>query len=112
MPKTIIIGRGSTKCTSATSQTLVASRDVSGRVYCYEHIVAIDETHAPTTIEIGLRGGATDYLLVRAAPSAAAISVAVNDPVYALAEYRPYVTFYGATLGDSLEFYWYGYVID
>lgn len=112
MPKQTIAGRMASICTNATVQTLIAALDVSGRIYCFDRLVAIDLSHAPTTIEIGFVSGVGEYIVHRAAPGAAAISVAVGQAVYVPPGYRPYARFYGATLTDDLEFYWFGYVGD
>lgn len=78
----------------------------------FDVITGINETHATTTIEIGVRQGNTYVAIKRAASAAAAISVGLDAKIWITGEWRAYVRFYGATAADVLKASFMGYVDD
>lgn len=97
----------------STSVEEIGLPPVSPRgIRSFDVISGMDETSAPTTIEVGVRQGNTYIPIKRAAPGAANISVGIDTKIWISGEWRAFVRFYGATAADTLRASFMGYADD
>jgi len=74
--------------------------------------VAREGTNLPTRIELLFRLGVTDYIVESAVPAAANLALSDYLGVHMPPEAQVVARFVGATLGDPLQVWAYGYYLE
>ena len=75
-------------------------------------ITALDRTTDVTRIELLFRRGSEDYVIASQNITAAALDASVAANMHAPGDFRVGARFVGATLGDELEVYAFGELVD
>lgn len=97
-------------CTDTTAQRLtLPTFDYRGMV-CVDRLTAVVENTPPTYVEFGILSGSREYVLARVVPTATVLSMSMRGKVWHTTAMRPYAKFVGATSGETLDFFFYGYV--
>jgi len=99
-------------CTNATVQDVSIDAWPYDVVATWREVTGIDRDSAPTTIEVGVKRSREFYPFRAATPGAAARSVRLHGCFSAPGDFQPTARFYGATLGDMLELYVAGEIVD
>jgi len=112
MTKKTLITEVQDVITDATSQDLQLLPFSGQPLVCYDRIVAADLTSGVTLITIGFLRGSNEVLLVSGTPAAVGGNIVMEGKVFAPAVWRPFARFKGATLGDKVCLYVFGYLTD
>ena len=98
--------------TSTTDQVIELTPTGNPRLICYDRITVVDKTSAVTSVIIGFKSGAREFILGGSASPGAGIPVAIQGKIYVSGDYRPFARLVGCVAGDSIELYAFGYDSD
>ena len=112
MAKQTFIWSAAGVITNATEQELELPVREGSWLICYDRLTLVDETSSPTSVKIGLKAGTSVSILDGRATPGVDIPFSVAGKVFAPSSYRPCARFSGASLGDRIAFYAYGYLTD
>ena len=99
-------------CTDNRSQDVVCDPLRVDHTIVWKLIVAREGTNLPTRIELLFRLGVTDYIVESAVPAAADLALSDYLGVHMPPEAQVVARFIGATLGDPLQVWAYGYYLE
>ena len=112
MAKVTFVKRAQTVAVSVMDEAIELPVLQSNLLVCYDRITAQDATNDVTRVEIGLRSGASEYILDGRAAPGVGVPFSVAGKVFANGLYRPFARFVGATAGDQLSLAAFGYITD
>jgi len=104
--------RAEVPCTNAVSQDVLCDPLRVDHTIVWKLIVAREGTNLPTRIELLFRLGVTDYIVESAVPAAANLALSDYLGVHMPPEAQVVARFVGATLGDPLQVWAYGYYLE
>lgn len=109
MPKVPFNSEFSGVGTNATYTEVLSDKLLSAQVRCFDRISAVDNTNKPTRIDIGFCDGNVYHFVVSLFPTAKNDVVSVRGKVWLPGNWRVFARFVGASQGDDLRLYCYGY---
>jgi hypothetical protein len=98
--------------TNSTEEDIEISIKPSDVLVCYDRLTLLNVEHSPTTVKLGFKGGNNEFILAGIASPGANVPFSVSGKFFAPAYYRPFARFTGATVGDKVSLYVYGYITD
>lgn len=98
--------------TGATSITLKVPTMPQNVLLCYDRIVGVDFTSTTSKITVGFTLGKSEKLLETFHNISAGQAVHVKGKIFVPGNYVLFVRFEGATAGDRVALFAYGYVTD
>jgi hypothetical protein len=98
--------------TSAVSHDLPVTSLPTDALICYDKIVAIDFTTACTSVQIGFHVGADEVIVGGGTAVSANIPTVVEGKIYVPGQYRIFARFFGASVGDRIGLFVFGYTSD
>lgn len=98
--------------TNSTEQDIEISIKPQDALVCYDRLTLLNVTHSPTTVQLGFKAGSNEVILAGIASPGANVPFSVQGKVFAPSYYRPFARFTGATVGDKVALYVYGYITD
>lgn len=107
----IIIRSMSKVCSNTTYQDVSLDTWPPDVVIRWTQIAGIDDSSAPTAIQVGLKRSSFFYPFRGAAPGAADRSVGIRGTVKAPGDFVPCARFLGASSGDVLQLYVAGEIV-
>ena len=112
MAKKTIVNGVEGVISNATSQDLEFKALTPNMLVCYDRLTLVDYDHSPTSVHLGFKSGTSEFLLDGKADPGVGIPFSVLGKVFALGHYRPFARFVGATSGDKVALFAFGYLTD
>ncbi len=112
MAKQTIIRSIEAVITNTTEQDIEIPGREGNFQYCFDRLTLLDVSNSPTTVQIGLKAGTSETILDGKANPGANVPFTVQGKIFAPSTYRPFARFTGATSGDKVKFFVYGYITD
>ena len=112
MAKSTFLNRAQKVAVSTTDEVLELPGIPSNKQVCYDRITALNESHDVTSVQIGLKDGASEYILDGKLAPGSNCPFSVQGKIFAPGNLRPFVRYVGATAGDKVSLTAYGYISD
>lgn len=98
--------------TNTTEQDVEIRHTPMNALVCYDRLTLVNHTSNMTSVALGLKAGANEFLLDGKLAPGVNVPFTVNGKCFAPSHFRPFARFTGASAGDKVEFFVYGYITD
>ena len=98
--------------TNATSEDVEIRHTPLDALVCYDRLTLVDHTSNTTSVHLGIKSGGSEFILDGKLAPGLNVPFTVAGKFFAPSYARPFARFVGASLGDKVEFFVYGYITD